>query len=142
MASTEFLALRGVRVLSLALNLPGPAALMRCQQMGATCTKLEPPAPTGAGSGDPMAAYCPAAYDAMHSGIHHLQADLKTPDGQQTLHTALESTDVLITSFRPSALPKLGLAWDTLHTKYPALSQVAIIGAASATRPSAQGYTR
>ena len=58
-ASTTFQALRGVRVLSLALNLPGPAALMRCQQMGATCTKLEPPAPAGANSGDPMAAYCP-----------------------------------------------------------------------------------
>ncbi|RZL91858.1 MAG: CoA transferase, partial [Variovorax sp.] len=37
-------ALSGVRVLSLALNLPGPAALMRCRQMGATCIKLEPPA--------------------------------------------------------------------------------------------------
>ena len=108
-ASTTFQALRGVRVLSLALNLPGPAALMRCQQMGASCTKLEPPAPAGANSGDPMAAYCPAAYNAMHSGIHHLQADLKTPAGQQTLHTALASTDILITSFRPSALPKLGL---------------------------------
>ncbi|HEY0202267.1 MAG TPA: CoA transferase, partial [Burkholderiaceae bacterium] len=38
-------ALRGTRILSLALNLPGPAALMRCQQMGATCVKLEPPPP-------------------------------------------------------------------------------------------------
>ena len=64
--------------------------------------------------------------------IHHLQADLKTPAGQQTLHTALASTDVFITSFRPSALPKLGLVWDTLHTKYPALSQVAIVGAPGA----------
>ena len=35
--------LKGVRILSLALNLPGPAALMRCWQMGATCIKLEPP---------------------------------------------------------------------------------------------------
>ena len=138
MASTEstlFQALRGVRVLSLALNLPGPAVLMRCLQMGATCTKLEPPAPAGAAAGqpgDPMAAYCAPAYDAMHSGIQRLQADLKTPEGQQTLHTALATTDVLITSFRPSALPKLGLAWDALHAKYPALSQVAIIGAPGA----------
>jgi alpha-methylacyl-CoA racemase len=38
-------ALKGVRVLSLALNLPGPAALMRCREMGASCVKLEPPPP-------------------------------------------------------------------------------------------------
>ena len=40
--------LKGVRVLSLSLNLPGPAALMRCRKLGATCVKLEPPAPAGA----------------------------------------------------------------------------------------------
>ena len=34
--------LRGVRVLSVALNLPGPAAVMRLADMGAACTKLEP----------------------------------------------------------------------------------------------------
>ena len=39
--------LRNARVLSLALNLPGPAALMRCARMGAECTKLEPPPPPG-----------------------------------------------------------------------------------------------
>ena len=57
--------LKGVRVLSLSLNLPGPAALMRCKQMGATCIKLEPPAPGNAPpgtSGDPMGQYNPAAY--------------------------------------------------------------------------------
>ena len=32
--------LKGVRVLTLALNLPGPAAVMRLQAMGATCTCL------------------------------------------------------------------------------------------------------
>ena len=51
--------LRGMRVLSLALNLPGPAALMRLRAMGATCSKLEPPA------GDPMQAYRPEAYAAL-----------------------------------------------------------------------------
>ena len=35
-------ALKGVRVLTLALNLPGPAAVMRLKAMGAQCTKLEP----------------------------------------------------------------------------------------------------
>jgi crotonobetainyl-CoA:carnitine CoA-transferase CaiB-like acyl-CoA transferase len=34
--------LQGTRILSLALNLPCPAALLRCARTGAECTKLEP----------------------------------------------------------------------------------------------------
>ncbi|MGH8832257.1 MAG: CoA transferase, partial [Polaromonas sp.] len=55
--------LRGIRVLSLALNLPGPAALMRCRQMGASCVKIEPP------SGDPMGHYNKPAYAQLHEGV-------------------------------------------------------------------------
>ena len=118
--------LRGVRILSLALNLPGPAALMRCQHMGATCTKAEPP------SGDPMGLYNKPAYAALHTGVKVLTADLKTEAGQKTLHKALAKTDVLLTSFRPSAMVKLGLTWKTLHKQYPTLSMVCIVGAPGA----------
>lgn len=127
--------LRGVRVLSLSLNLPGPAALMRCQQMGASCVKLEPPPFPGAvpgTSGDPMGLYAPAAYQVLHQGVRVAVADLKTEKGQKALHRELAKTDVLLTSFRPSALNKLGLEWKTLHKRYPALSQVAIVGASGA----------
>ncbi|MES1978103.1 MAG: CoA transferase [Pseudomonadota bacterium] len=120
--------LKGVRVLSLALNMPGPAALMRCRKMGANCVKLEPPAPPGA-SGDPMGRYNPAAYAAMHDGVRIMRADLKSEQGQKALDRELEKADVLITSFRPSALVKLGLAWKTLHKKYPELGMIAIVGA-------------
>lgn len=123
--------LRGVRVLSLALNLPGPAALMRLKAMGATCLKAEPPGPQGT-SGDPMGQYNPTAYATMHGGIKVLTVDLKTDKGQQQLHKALARTDVLLTSFRPSALLKLGLGWKALHKAYPALSVVAIVGAPGA----------
>jgi crotonobetainyl-CoA:carnitine CoA-transferase CaiB-like acyl-CoA transferase len=126
--------LRGVRVLSLALNLPGPAALMRLHGMGAHCTKLEPPAPPGAAtaSGDPMAHYRPVAYQTMHQGVRTVQADLKSSQGQAVLARLLRNTDILITSFRPSALNKLGLGWKTLHRQYPPLSCVAIVGAPGA----------
>jgi alpha-methylacyl-CoA racemase len=124
--------LRGVRILSLALNLPGPAAMMRCQQMGAQCTKLEPPphpaAPPGS-SGDPMGSYNPKAYATLHAGVKVVAADLKTEAGQKALHKLLAKTDVLITSFRPSALKKLGLGWKAMHAQYPTLSVVAIVGA-------------
>lgn len=122
----SFTPLYGLRVLSLALNLPGPAALMRCRRMGATCTKLEPPA------GDPMGLYNPAAYAELHEGVKVLKADLKASEGQAVLQRELARTDVLLTSFRPSALQKLGLGWTSLHSKYPSLSQVAIVGAPGA----------
>ena len=86
--------LRGVRVLSLALNLPGPGALMRLRAMGATCTKAEPPAPKGmpAGtSGDPMGQYNKGAYATLHAGIKVISVDLKTDKGQAALHKALAS---------------------------------------------------
>ena len=120
--------LKGVRVLSLALNLPGPAAMMRLHQMGATCTKLEPLAPSGVATADPMGLYKPAAYQTMHQGVRVVQADLKTERGQTALHKLLAKTDVLITSFRPSALSKLGLGWKALHRLYPSLCMVSVVG--------------
>jgi len=115
--------LRGVRVVSLALNLPGPAALMRLAQMGATCTKVNPPA------GDPMAHYTPQGYDTLHKGVKQLSCDLKDPQGQKTLHQLLGKTDILLTSFRPSALNKLGLGWKALHKEFPQLSCISVVGA-------------
>lgn len=115
--------LRGVRILSLALNLPGPAALMRLAQMGARCTKINPPA------GDPMQHYTPDGYALMHQGVAHKTLDLKAEAGQASLHKLLQQTDVLLTSFRPSALNKLGLGWKALHKTYPTLSLIEVVGA-------------
>lgn len=132
--------LAGVRILSLSLNLPGPAALQRCRQMGARCTKLEPPAPPASETtvaesgitGDPMSHYSPQAYRALHEGIAVQTVNLKTELGQVALHTELVQADVLLTSFRPSALAKLGLDWASLQPRYPRLSMVAIVGAPGA----------
>lgn len=124
--------LKSVRILSLSLNLPGPAALQRLRQMGATCVKFEPPAPVDAAThitGDPMSAYSCSAYKALQLNIRTQAVDLKTAAGQRTLQRELAETDVLLTSFRPSALVKLGLEWHTLHIHHPHLSLVAIVGA-------------
>ena len=128
-------ALKGVRILSLALNLPGPAAFWRCRQMGATCVKLEPPAPSSmppGTPGDPMGYYNKSTSAQLHEGMRVMTADLKTEKGQKALHRELAKADVLLTSFRPSALVKLKLEWAALHKLYPALSQVAIVGAPGA----------
>jgi len=134
------LPLKGVRILSLSLNLPGPAALQRLRHMGAICIKLEPPAPQASGgtgvesgiTGDPMSLYSPAAYGRLHEGIEVRAVNLKTEAGQAELHAELAKADVLISSFRPSALRKLGLDWATLQPLYPKLSMVAIFGAPGA----------
>jgi alpha-methylacyl-CoA racemase len=124
--------LRGTRILSLALNLPGPAALMRLKALGASCTKLESPA------GDPMQQYSPEAYAQMHKGIKVTRADLKTERGIARLHKLLANTDVLLTSFRPSALARLGLAWKALHKSHPYLNLVCIVGDVAA--PEVPGH--
>ncbi len=115
--------LRGTRILSLALNLPGPAALRRLADLGARCTKINPPA------GDPMQHYTPEGYAQLHAGIRQVTLDLKHPQGQNALHQLLAQTDILLTSFRPSALRKLGLGWTALHRRYPTLSLVQVVGA-------------
>ena len=128
--------LRGTRIVSLALNLPGPAALMRLRALGARCLKIEPPGPqTPAGRalpGDPMGQYDIGAYSALHEGIPVRQLDLKTEHGRQQLAPELARADLLLTSFRPSALAKLGLGWRALHRACPALSVVEIVGAPGA----------
>jgi crotonobetainyl-CoA:carnitine CoA-transferase CaiB-like acyl-CoA transferase len=115
--------LKGIRIISLALNLPGPAALRRLADMGATCTKINPPA------GDAMKAYTAAGYAMLHADVRELTLDLKDPKGQATLHKRLATTDVLLTSFRPSALQKLGLSWRALRQRHRQLSLVQIVGA-------------
>ena len=115
--------LRSTRVVSLALNLPGPAALRRLADMGARCTKVNPPA------GDPMQHYTPSGYAQLHAGVKEITLDLKDARGQAALHKLLAQTDILLTSFRPSALIKLGFGWKTLHKQYPALSLVQVVGA-------------
>jgi crotonobetainyl-CoA:carnitine CoA-transferase CaiB-like acyl-CoA transferase len=112
-----------VNVVTLALNLPGPGAVMRLAAMGARCTKVEPPA------GDPMLLYRPHAYAVMHAGVNTVVADLKTEAGQRAVQRRLAKADVLITSFRPSALLKLGLGWTRLHAAHPGLCLVRIVGA-------------
>lgn len=114
--------LSGIRVVNLALNLPGPAAARRLYQLGADVIKLEPP------SGDPMEQYHASWYRDMAEGHALMRTDLKSVDGSSRLHELLSNTDLLITATRPAALARLGLDWQTLHGRYPTLCQVAIVG--------------
>lgn len=114
--------LQGLRVVSLALNVPGPLAAASLRRDGAQVVKVEPPA------GDPLQVMCSPWYDALHEGIEVRVLNLKAPEGQAALHDLLGGADVLLTSFRPGALARLGLGAEALAARYPALCRVLIVG--------------
>ncbi|MGQ9489693.1 MAG: CoA transferase [Anaerolineae bacterium] len=113
---------QGIRVVSLAINLPGPLTAARYTELGAQVTKVVPP------TGDPLAWVSPAWHDALQAGQQVEALDLKRAEGQQRLAALLAEADVLLTAVRPSALAQLGLDWPGLADRYPRLCHVAIVG--------------
>lgn len=118
-------ALRGVRVVSVALNLPGPACARRLADFGATVIKIEPPDALG---GDPMREYARGYYDELHRGIEICVLNLKSDLDRRALDDLLARADVLITSQREAALERLQLDWPRLSKRFPQLCQIAIVG--------------
>lgn len=114
--------LAGVRVLTLALNLPGPAAAARLTELGAEVTTALPP------NGDPVATQLPALFDELHRDQHLETVDMKSEQGQARMETLLAESDVLLTSHRASALQRLGLDFGAVHDRHPRLCQVDIVG--------------
>jgi crotonobetainyl-CoA:carnitine CoA-transferase CaiB-like acyl-CoA transferase len=76
-----------------------------------------------------MAHYTPHGYAQLHAGVREVTLDLKSVRGQGALHALLARSDILLTSFRPSALRKLGLGWHALHRRHPGLSLIEVVGA-------------
>lgn len=114
--------LRGYRIVTLALNVPGPVAAAGLQQMGALMLKVEPPA------GDPLEGVSPAWYQVLIHGQEVVRLNLKEHTDRVRLEEELAGADLLLTAQRPQALQRLGLGWDELRRSYPRLCQVAIVG--------------
>ncbi|PRY50274.1 crotonobetainyl-CoA:carnitine CoA-transferase CaiB-like acyl-CoA transferase [Knoellia remsis] len=114
--------LDGVRVVSVAINLPGPAAVARLAGQGASVVTVLPP------SGDPLGHVAPDYFDELHAGQEVRTLDLKSPDGRAELEQLLAEADVLVTSSRPSALIRLGLDHASVSGRHTRLCQVDIVG--------------
>lgn len=112
--------LAGIRVVSLASNLPGPVAAAQLASMGAQVTKIEPPA------GDPLAAVARAWYNELVADQEIVVLDLKQSEQRGRLDDYLAEADALITAMRPSALSRLDL--HRLSETHPALVHVEIVG--------------
>ncbi len=115
--------LDGIRVVTTALNVPGPVACARLRALGATIAKVEPP------EGDPLRGFARGWHDALHEGVEIGRLDLKGDTGRRAMAAMLGSADLLVTAQRPSALARMGLAPDAL-ARFPRLCHVAIVGRA------------
>ena len=114
--------LDGIRVVLLALNVPGPVAAQRLATLGATVVKVESPA------GDPLATLSAPWYDELCASFDVRTIDLKSEAGQHTINALLAESDLLITSFRPASLTRLNLNPEQVSARYPTLCQIAIVG--------------
>jgi len=114
--------LHGVKIVSLSINTPGPVAASHLARLGATVIKVEPP------TGDPLKTFARGWYDSLSKGQTIVTLDLKSPNGRAQLDSLLSQADLLLASYRPSALARLGLDWGTLHGRFPRLCFAGIIG--------------
>ena len=115
-------ALDGFGVVNVAVNVPSGVAAARLRELGAAITKVEPL------DGDPLQAASGELYARLTEGHTIVRLNLKDEADRASLGALLAETDVLLTSHRPSALARLGLAWADLESRYPRLVQVAIVG--------------
>ena len=114
--------LSDMKVVTLAVNLPGPVAARHLLRLGARVLKVEPPA------GDPMSLYLDRWYHALNAGQEVLVLDLKESAERERLFEELATADLLLTASRPRALEGLGLGWEGLHDRFPHLCMVQIVG--------------
>jgi alpha-methylacyl-CoA racemase len=128
------LPLDGVRVLDLSRLLPGPFCSLLLADFGADVVKVEdtgqgdymrwaPPVYAGA---DPSAAS--AMFLALNRNKRSVRIDLKDERGREVLFALAREADVLLESFRPGVLERLGCGYAALRAVNPALVYCAISG--------------
>jgi alpha-methylacyl-CoA racemase len=122
-------ALHGLRVLDLSPLLPGPYCSRLLADFGAEVIKIERP------QGGDWARYAPPLRDgesllfhALNRGKKSLSLNLKAPQGRAILLNLARSTDVLLESFRPGVMQRLGLGADVLEGANPALIHCSLTG--------------
>ena len=112
--------LAGVRVLDLTRLLPGPMCTLHLADLGADVIKIE-----DTGAGDYAA---PALRGLVQRNKRAMRVDLKQPEGVAVLHALARTADVLVESFRPGVMARLGVGYDTLAAINPKLVYCSITG--------------
>jgi alpha-methylacyl-CoA racemase len=123
------LPLEGLKVLDLSRLLPGPYATLVLADLGATVDKVEDPQ-----GGDytrhmpPMKDETSALFLALNRNKRSLTLDLKSLEGVAALKQLARQYDVLVESFRPGVMDKLGVGFDALSKENPRLIYCSISG--------------
>ncbi|MHA6344855.1 CaiB/BaiF CoA transferase family protein [Roseivivax sp. CAU 1761] len=130
--------LSGVTVLDLTRDTVGPFAALTLADLGARVIKVERP-----GTGDPARQTLPvkdgrsAYFAALNHSKSSIALDLRAAADCAILEGLIGRADVLLESFRPGVLERLGYGWSRLHRDHPHL----ILGSLSAhgqTGPAAR----
>jgi alpha-methylacyl-CoA racemase len=128
------LPLDGVRVLDLSRLLPGPFCSLLLADFGADVIKVE-----DTGMGDYMRWAAPAykgadqsAGSAMFLGLNRnkrsVRVNLKEEQGREVLLALAREADVVLESFRPGVLDRLGCGYEALREANPGIVYCAISG--------------
>ena len=112
--------LTGVKVLDLTRLLPGPLCGQYLSDLGAEVIKIED---TGAGD------YArPAVRRLVNRGKQAIRLNLKTNQGKEIFHKLAKDADIILESFRPGTMQRLGLGYEDLCPLNPRLVYCAISG--------------
>jgi crotonobetainyl-CoA:carnitine CoA-transferase CaiB-like acyl-CoA transferase len=121
--------LEGVRVVDLSQYIPGPFATRQLADLGAEVIKIEPP------GGDPMRRFMQQGNNAPSPVYRHInrgkrvcELDLKSTPGCGELENLLASADILLESFRPGVLARLGFTRERIDAINPRLIHCALSG--------------
>src|SRR5690625_832996 len=123
--------LQGVRVLSFTHFLQGPSASQLLADLGAEVIKIEP-----VGGSFERAWSAPDSFVGDHStffllanrNVKSVAFDLKANSLQPALLELIKSADILIESFRPGAMERLGLGYETAKELNPTLIYCSLSG--------------
>jgi crotonobetainyl-CoA:carnitine CoA-transferase CaiB-like acyl-CoA transferase len=119
--------LEGVRILDLSRMVAGGVAGMLLADFGADVVKVEQP-----GTGDPLRQWTAEGqslwWKVYARNKRFVTLNLKAPEGRELLLRMLPRFDVLMESFVPGTLERLGLDWETLRARQPRLILLRISG--------------
>jgi len=108
--------LDGITVLDLASVGPAARASRWLADYGATVVKVGPvPKDTGVQITPPFYAY------SAHRRMQRALVDMKSVEGRETFLRLVEHSDVLIESFRPGVVDRLGIGWEATSARNPRL---------------------
>jgi crotonobetainyl-CoA:carnitine CoA-transferase CaiB-like acyl-CoA transferase len=134
--------LDGVRVVDLTRLLPGGYATSLLAGLGADVVKVEDPR---GGDGLRLSPpYAPSGesglFLALCRGKRSVALDLKNPAGREALLALVASSSVLVDSFRPGVLDRLGLGPDVLAAANPALVHISMTAYGDGSRARLPGH--